>query len=278
LHVPAVLTILFLNGYIKMSAASVSHLPTFLIMCMLGSGWSFAQNSAPYEPYGSDVISARPVRFFAGAVLGGFWHSHEGSFSPNCECRFGDRDGLRMTLGMAGVVQFPKLGVAISLTAVFHDYSAVFTYPERRLTKIIGPVSDTLLDYEKTSDVDLRMLRLAPAFQWYFPHSAVFIFGGADIGVTLKGEYDNIERVMTPGFAYEDSSASIALLPRGDIPGGARIAVGLLAGIGADIRLTTWAQLTPRLHVTAPLTAVSSQDPTWRIITAQAEILLLLRL
>ncbi|MDH7516237.1 MAG: hypothetical protein QHI48_10235 [Bacteroidota bacterium] len=228
------------------------------------------------------MITARPVRVYLGALLGRYWYMHEGSFAMTCDCRFRDADGSRAVPGVVGIVHFPKLNVAASLAVRYLDFSSVFRYRESRWTIIepdsLLPSVDTLIAYEKMSDVRLRTLRFTPSVSWYVPRTSVYLMGGIDLGWNIEASYDNEERVLTPGFGYRNGTPRDTLLARCDIPGGKRLAVGLQAGAGVEIHLTPWFMIVPRAHIAVPLTAVSSTDRTWRVVAAQADLLLLVRL
>lgn len=231
--------------------------------------------SAPYE---SDVMTARPVRYWLGVILGGNGYFHRGSYSPNCECAFSGESGARFSPGLAFIVEYPKLGLSVSFAAHYHDYSARFAYTETRNSIFIGNDPDSLVEYEKSSDVSLQYIRLVPSLFWYIPYTSVFFSAGLDLGFPLHARYDNRERIVTPGVLYKDGGSEITLLPEQDVPGGKNIKVSFALGVGGDLRLTTWLTLTPRLAASLPLSSVSSEDPSWKVLTVQGDLMIRVRL
>jgi hypothetical protein len=233
---------------------------------------------SPATPYESDIIAARPVRHLLGLLLGGYAFQHQGTFSPNCSCSYGDEAGMRGLIGLDYGLHYPKLGFALHLGVQFHDYGADFSYGETRMTRIAGTVPDTLIDYRKYSHVRVRMLRISPGIEWYPGKSGVFLLAGVDVGYTLAARYDNIERIESGGwYEYPGGGPETAYLAETDIPGADRLHVGAMLGAGIDIRLSDRFILTPRVAVTLPLTPVSSEDPAWKILSEQAALILYYR-
>ena len=256
-----------------------SAVPFAFAALMFAAGVLRAQTaSVPAEPYESDVMIARPVRYFIAPVLGGYMYRHIGSFTPNCDCSFRDAEGVRFIPGLAAVIQYPKLGFALSVTVMYHDYSATFSFEEPRVSTFIGNVPDSLVQYKKTSVVSHRSIRLVPAIQWYFPYTAVFLHAGLDIGIPLRARYDNTEQILTPGTVYKNGSDRVVLLSETNIPGGRAVQFGLSLGVGGDVRLSNRFVLTPRFTAGLPISALSSADPSWKVLTLQGDMMLKVRL
>ena len=268
-----------------------SGLALFVLLALPQSGRAQFRSEAPVSqgfvlsmdeaaaPYESDIIAARPVRQLLGLILGGYAFQHQGSFSPNCTCRFSGEKGVRPLFGIDYGIHYPKRNIALHAGLQYHDYAADFSYAQQRLTRIVGSGPDTLVDYRKYSHVRVRMWRLSPSLEWYPTRSGVFLLGGFDIGYIIAGRYDNIERIETPGFEYPppEGGQSTAIMAERNIPGNRRIAAGVMLGAGIDIRLSDHFILTPRVTATVPLTTVSSDDPSWTILSEQAAFILYYR-
>jgi hypothetical protein len=240
--------------------------------------WMSGARSAPSEPYESDILSARPIRTLLGIVVGGYAWQHLGSFSPNCDCSFSGERGTSPMFGAELSVYYPKIGLAFKLLGTYHDFSAVFTQTGRGWRTVTGDHDSVLIDYERTSDVKLRYLRLAPAVAWYIPYTSAYLQAGVDVGISLKSRYNNVERLLTPGYVYYDSTRVNTLLYDQDIQGTPSLRFDLSVGAGVDIYLSDRFYLTPQVGVTLPLAPVSSRQGKWRITAEYAALIVKIRL
>ena len=244
----------------------------------MAGGTMVSEIPAPYE---SDVINARPVRYFLGIPFGPYFFQHLGEYSPSCDCVFRTASDVDIVAGLEFSVYYPKLGFAVKAMAGYWDYSATFTQRQTRTTVISGSTLDTLIDYEKVSHVKLKYLTFTPTYAWYFPYSSVYLEGGIEIGIPLKARYDNIEKIITPGFVYPvDSTNTTTLLRERDIErdGKGKLRLGFHVGAGVDIRLSDRFYLAPQCGVSLPLTSVSSSDKTWKVLNEYVAVLLKIRL
>ena len=232
----------------------------------------------PAIPYESDILAARPVRYWIGAGPAALYYHHQGDFSPNCNCRFGGERGWRATAAAEFRVEYPKLGFAWGVLVGYDDVSAPFAVEETRLSIVVGDDPDLEVDYRRESEVKLQWLRVNPAVFWYFPRSSFSLRGGVEIGIPLEYRYDHREYILSSGVQYYDGSTDRVLLPEQDILGGDRLRFAITADLGYDIAFGGSVSLTPRIGVSLPVTGVSSSDDGWTVLTAHGLLLLNLRL
>lgn len=228
--------------------------------------------------YESDILSARPIRYWFGVGPGGYYFTHQGSFSPSCDCEFRDQDGGGFQFAGEFRVQYPKLGFAWGVLIGAYDASAEFARDERRGSIVVGGDPDLEVDYHRTSNVQLQWLSIDPGVFWYVPRTQLFLRGGVEIGIPLEYRYDHRERILTEGVEYYAGGTEHLLLPEQDIPGGDRLRFALTAGIGYDFFVTSMIAITPRVCAAIPLTSVSSSDGGWKVLTANGLLMLNLRL
>jgi hypothetical protein len=245
----------------------------------LGGPIPYRSNTSerPVVPYESDILSARPIRYWFGLGPGGYLYQHQGSFSPACNCEFRDQDGLRFTLAGEFRVEYPKMGFAWGVWISYIDASAEFVRESRRLSVVVGNNPDMEVDYRNTSNVQLDWLSINPGVFWYLPRTQFFLRGGVEIGFPLEYRYDHIERILTDGVAFYDGETEHTLLAEQNIPGGDRLRFAVTAGIGYDFFVTPSFAITPRLSAAIPLTTVSSTDDSWSVLTLQGLLMLNVR-
>ncbi len=237
-----------------------------------------AQNSMGFASYESDILSARPVRFIFGIGAGSYLYSHGGSFSPSCNCNFGDESGFRaMVLGEFRI-QYPKLGFAYGVSVTHHDADATFTREEMRPSVIVGDPADIEVQYRNTSNVLLQWIAVTPEFFWFLPRSELFFQVGMEFGFPLEARYDHVESILSEGIVYYDGSTEHVLLEEQDIPGGSELRLALSGSVGYDFWLAPSLALTPRVGISVPLSSVSSEDDDWRVLTGYAILMLNLRI
>ncbi|MBR9978455.1 MAG: hypothetical protein KFH87_10230 [Bacteroidetes bacterium] len=227
--------------------------------------------------YESDILAARPIRYWLGLGLGAYAYMHEGFFSPSCDCEFRDEDGVRFMMTGEFRVEYPKMGFAWSVMLSYFDASAEFSREDTRSSVIVGDNPDLDVEYRNSSDVRLEWVSIRPGVFWYIPRSSFFLRGGFEVGVPLTARYDHVERILTPGVEYYDGTTENILLGETDIPGGGRLRFALTASLGYDILLSPSVAITPRAGIIAPLTNVSSQD-NWTVLTAHGLLMLNIRL
>ncbi|MGB5075018.1 MAG: hypothetical protein WBQ23_12855 [Bacteroidota bacterium] len=230
------------------------------------------------EAYESDILSARPIRYWLGLGPGGYYFKHQGSFSPACNCEFRDQDGTRFAVAGEFRVEYPKMGFAWGIWVSYIDASAEFVRDSRRLSVVVGDNPDMEVDYHNASNVQLSWVSINPGVFWYLPRTQFFLRGGVEIGIPLDHRYDHIERILTDGVAYYDGETEHTLLAEQDIPGGDRLRFALTAGIGYDFYVTPSIAITPRLGAAIPLTTVSSTDDSWSVLTAYGFLMLNVRI
>lgn len=240
-----------------------------------GGGPSHGIALAP--AYESDILAARPIRYWLGLGVGAYAYMHQGTFSPSCDCEFGDGDGVRFMLAGEFRVEYPKMGFAWGVMLGYFDASAEFTREDTRSSVIVGDNPDLDVEYRNTSDVQLEWVSIRPGVSWYIPRSNFFLRGGFEVGVPLTSRYDHVERILTPGVEYYDGATENTLLGETDIPGGGRLRFALAASLGYDILLSPSIAITPRAGIIAPLTNVSSAD-NWTVLTAHGLLMLNIRL
>lgn len=243
-----------------------------------GGSEASAIPSASAVPYESDILSARPIRYWLGLGPGANAFLHQGSFSPNCNCEFRDQDGTQPTFAGEFRVEYPKLGFAWGVLFGYTRASAEFSVDESRMSVVVGDEPDVRVDYRRTSDVQLQWVSVTPGLFWYIPRSMLWLRGGLEFGIPIEYRYDHHEAILSPGVQYHDGSTERMLLAEQDIPGGDRIRLALAAGIGYDILVSPSIAITPRLGASVPLTTVSSMDETWTVLTVHGLVMLNIRL
>ncbi len=229
-------------------------------------------------PYESDILSARPVRYLIGVAGGVMPFQHLGDFSPSCDCNFSGARKVGASFALEFSIRYPKLGFAIKNMVVYQNLSAEFSQRSTRRSVVVGDNPDIDVEYENTSAVNLRYLTVSSSFAWYIPYTELFFSAGVEVGFPLKKTYDHIERILTPGVAYYDGSTVATLLPDRDIPGAERLRVGIIAGAGADIPVSSRVTITPQLGATYPLTTVTSADGDWKVLTEYGMLFFKVRL
>ena len=232
-------------------------------------------HAAPYE---SDILSARPIRYWLGLGPGVNAFVHQGSFSPNCDCEFRDQDGTQPTFAAEFRVEYPKLGFAWGVLLGYTRASAEFSVEETRLSVVVGDEPDVPVDYRRTSDVKLQWLSITPGVFWYIPRTMLWLRGGLEVGIPIEYRYDHHESIRTPGVQYHDGTVERTLLAEQDIPGGDRLRLAFAAGIGYDIFVSPAIAITPRLGASLPLTTVSTTDDSWSVLTVHGLVMLNIRL
>jgi hypothetical protein len=250
----------------------------FFLFSFLAADVAVGQEKLETLPYDSDIISARPIRYLLGIGFGASWFSHGGSFSPSCDCNFSDESDFRFHFAGEFLVQYPKLGFAYGLMVSYYDASAEFMREETRTSVVVGDNPDVEVDYRNTSNVTLRWLSVTPEFLWYIPRSGLFLQAGLELGFPMDATYDHKETILTEDITYYDGSTETMLLEEQDIPGGGELRLALAGGVGYELRVGPSVSLTPRVGLNLPLTAVSSVDDNWRVLTAYGLLMLHLRL
>lgn len=234
-------------------------------------------------PYESDILSARPVRYFVGLGLGALFFQHNGEFIPDpevCNCTFGDLDDVKFHYAGELSIQYPKLGFALKLLIQYQDFSGVFQYQTRLSSVLGGDNQDVSIDFEKTSNVELSYLSVAPGFAYYFPRSDGFVLGGIDFSFPIENQYDNLERILTPGFAYDSLGTQFdhTFLEKSEIPEVAGVRIGLMFALGYDFKLTNRFYLTPQVGATLPLTPISDRHESWKVTSEYGLLIIKYRL
>jgi hypothetical protein len=236
-------------------------------------------NAASPVPYESDLLQARPVRWYLGVSAGLYGFHHLGSYSPNCACELSDQCGLRVFPGLELSVHFPKRNYAFALQIWYDDNSADFSSSFSAYRTVSGDKPDTLLNLKRTSNVVLRSIHVVPRIAWYPGGKKFFMTAGLDVAIPLKSRYNHVEHMLTPGFVYEESGTNeTVLLPETDIPGGSSIKCGVMLGAGIDIFLSDVLVLAPQASIVYPISSVSSKDKDWRVLTEQLVVFLKFRL
>lgn len=255
------------------------YVPLFCLL-VLASGCS-----STYETGGESanddlarVDETQPFDFWIGLGPGAEFFQHQGSFSSACDCEFSDQQGMRVTFAAEFRMEFPKHGFGWSILGGYSDASADFVREETRSGTIVTGEPSPELDFRKTAHVQLRWMRINPGVFWFVPSTRLFIRGGVDIGLPIEYRYDQIEQMLSEGYTYLDGSRIRTLLAEQDIPGGDKLRFALTAGIGYDFFLTPSIAITPRLGASIPLTAVSSTDESWSVLTAYGLLMINLRL
>ncbi|MBE0645658.1 MAG: hypothetical protein IH600_16380 [Bacteroidetes bacterium] len=254
-----------------------SHLLILAVLLLAAASPATAQQPPP-SPYESDILAARPIRYWFGLGPGGYYFKHQGSFSPACNCEFRDQDGGRFTMAGEFRVQYPKLGFAWGVLVSYFDASTEFVRESTRPSIVVGGNSDVEVDYRNTSDVHLRWVSINPGFFWYFPRTQMFLRAGVEFGIPLENRYNHVERILTDGLTYYDGNTEHTLLAESDIPGGDRLRLAVTAGLGYDFFVTPSIAITPRAGLAIPLSTVSSVDSDWSVLTAYGFLMLNLRL
>ncbi|MCB2206407.1 hypothetical protein KQI65_16810 [bacterium] len=231
--------------------------------------------AAPYE---SDILSARPVRYVLGLGPGAMYYTHDGSFSPSCDCNFSDQSDTQFHFAGEFLVQYPKLGFAYGVLVTYYDVSAEFSREEVRPSIVVGDDPPIDVEYRNTSNVTLQWLSVTPEFLWYIPRSSAFLMAGLELGFPLDARYDHIEHILTPGITYYDGNTDNVLVEESDIPDGTRMRFAIALGLGYEIHLGPSVSITPHAGLNLPLTTVSSTDDSWRVTTAYGLLMLQLRL
>ncbi|MAT39439.1 MAG: hypothetical protein CL946_07520 [Ectothiorhodospiraceae bacterium] len=238
----------------------------------------------PAAPYESDILSARPIRYFIGVGLGALAYQHLGEFTPYpsiCQCVFSDQDDLQFHYAGELSIQYPKLGFGVKLLVQYVDFSSRFAYQETRMAVVVEDEPAVEALFEKSSDVELEYLTFTPMFAWYIPRSPVFLIGGPEVGITMNAQYDNIERILSPeGYDYYtgEDPFQYDFLKKSDIPESSGVRLGLHLGIGVDLEITRRFFITPQFGATLPLTPVSSTHEDWNVGTEYGLILFRYRL
>ncbi len=240
---------------------------------------SYFRSMPPSSPYESDILSARPIRYFIAIGGGVLAFQHLGDFSPNCDCFFSGEKGMRALFAAEFSVQYPKLGFAFKGQISYQDVSATFSRKTSRMSVVVGDNPDVLVDYENSSKVELTYLALATSFAWYFPYTQIFLAGGLEFGIPRIHSFDHIEKILTADRYYYDGSTTNTLLPKEDIPGSSHLRIGLNIGVGVDIIITSRFYITPEIGATYPFTTVTTvNDPLrvthrdWKVLTERAII------
>lgn len=232
----------------------------------------------PVNPYESDILTARPIRWHVGLAVGGSAFQHVGSFSPACDCLFGEESGARFHYGAEVSMHVPKVGIGARLMVDYMEADAAFVRTERRLAELVGDDPAELMDFENTSTVQLSWLALTPAFTYTWPFTSLFLYGGVEIGIPLSARYNHVERILTPGYLYDTGETTNTLLAETDIPGGKRVRLALALGMGVDIPVVGSFSIMPRAGISYPLTTVSSSDALWKVMTEHLVLVLRWRL
>lgn len=260
----------------------MKHLLLFTVLLLCATSATAQYKTSMVDPaapaYESDILSARPIRYWLGLGPGMYYFQHQGSFSPACNCEFRDEDGTRFSLAGEFRVEYPKLGFAWGVLVTWFDASAEFTRESSRRSVVVGGEPDVEVDYRNTSDVKLQWVSINPGVFWYVPRSMLYLRAGLELGIPIEYRYDHHEFILTPGVEYYEGGTQYTLLEEQDIPGGDGLRFALTAGIGYDILLSSSIAVTPRFGVALPLTTVSSTDKSWTVLTAHGLLLLSLRL
>lgn len=244
-----------------------------------------AAGGRPVEPppYESDILAARPVRYYIGLGAGVLAFQHNGEFLPDpfrCNCVFSDKSETVFHYAAEVSVHFPKRNYGFKLLFQYLDYSGEFAYTFSRSALIAGQDTNEVAEFRKSSDVELEYFTLTPSFAWYIPKTLVFLHGGLEIGVPLTARYDNRENILTPGYSYDSTGTKFeyTFLSKTDIPEVPSVRLGLHLGAGVDIKLSDRFYVTPQAGATIPLNPVSTQHDSWKVTSEFALVLIKYRL
>jgi hypothetical protein len=234
-------------------------------------------------PYESDILSARPIRYFIGAGIGAMAFQHNGTFSPDplrCDCIFSDKQETKFHYAAEFSIHYPKLRFGLKFLFQYLEFSGNFSYLLNR-SALIG-LEDGSIDaeFEKSSNVELAYLSFTPSFAWYIPRSTVFLHGGLELAFPMKKEYDNLEKIITPGYSYDSLGTQFehTFLEKSEIPDVASVRYGLHLGIGVDIKLSNRFYATPQVGATIPLNPISAKHEDWRVTSEFGLLILKYRL
>ncbi len=228
-------------------------------------------------PYESDVLAARPVRYFLAIGAGAMAFQHLGDYSPLCDCRFSGEKGFKPLFAVEFSIQYPRMGFSIKNMFTYQDVSAEFSRKSMRKSVVVGDNPDIDVEYLNTSNVKLKYISLITSFAWYFPYTQIFLYGGAELGYPLKANWDHVETILTKGVTYYNGDTKNILLPEGEIPGGKKLRIALAVGLGFDIILSSRIYITPQLGANYPITPISSEDSDWKVVTEYGMIFLKVR-
>lgn len=245
---------------------------------VLFSSTAFSQEiGSGMAPYESDILAARPIRTWLGIGLGGYGFWHHGSFSPNCRCSFGGEDGGNVFAAAEVMVQYPKLGFALKFMVSYYDASTDFPTPKRVAACRWG-ASRHRRRVPQGCGSAVSLAELHAGLRLVCAEIVAVPSSRCGRRLPLQARYNNVESILTPDVTYYEGGRQVTLLEESDIPGGNNIRVALAGAIGYDVQLSSSFMLTPQIGGALPLTAVSSDDASWKISTAYAVLFLKFRL
>lgn len=222
-------------------------------------------------PYESDILSAKPIRYFIGLGLGGLIYQHTGDFIPDpevCHCVFSDYSNSRFHYAAEFSIQYPKLGFALKFLLQYQNFAGKFQYQEEYLAVLPGDNKEVLTRVEKTSNVELAYFSVTPGFAWYIPRWPIFLLGGLEVGFPTVNEYDNLEKILVPdtlSYTPAGDTNKWTFLEKSGIPEVQSPRIGLHLGLGVDIKLTERLFVTPQAGATLPFTTISSTHSSWKV-------------
>ncbi len=232
----------------------------------------------PLEPYESDILSARPVWYLVSAGFGAQAFRHQGSFSPSCECEFTGARGVMFWYGGEFSVKFPKLHLAVKAQLTYVDFSSSFERTGTRSSVVVGDDPDADVEYRNSSEVQLSYISFTPIVASFIGGSQLYSQVGLDIRIPVTTRYDHVEEILTAGWTYYDGSSRYTLLEEQDIPGSDQPGFGVYGGVGYEFILSPRVIIAPELSAVLPLTAVSSEHPTWKVDTQRFSVFLKVRI
>ena len=256
-----------------------NHQPLLLILvCFLAVGALHAQVNV----MDSDPIAARKRLVYSqvGAFIGFGSTTQGGSFTTDCNCEFNGGAGAGFVAGL----MFERLtrseftwGVTLGydsrgLTGRFREEEGVVqTSPSGRAFTV--PIT-----FLNEAQVDLNVITAMPYVKHHF-FDIFFARLGASVGYVFSSGLSHSKTLETQTVTFPNGEVATVSLPGGEgttvtLQNGPftdlnALQLGIMAGVGMEIRLSKKMFLSPTVQYLFPLTSISAQGTSFTVRSLQ---------
>lgn len=248
-------------------------IPVLLFIAFLAGATASAQDIDPGvrrpfpRPSSKTAMPESEEPIFAGGFLGAQHTWSQGSFQTGCNCSYSD--GSRYGPAFGALVEYPLTPVLLLEGELrYADFSTSYSTRETRTEFILSRGVYEQVEFERNADIDLAHVSVAIFAVLRTGATGLFLFAGPRIGVPLRAQIDERERVLTPGFAYGSGGSGEKSFVQGDMNllwTTRAVRIDAIAGIGARLPLKPRLLLEPRISYAHPFTSVVKEHSSWSL-------------
>jgi hypothetical protein len=248
-------------------------IPVLLLVAFLAGALASAQDIDPgvRRPFPRPPSKSAPQEPDEPMYIGGFLGAQRtwsrGSFKTLCNCEYNDGSGYGPAFGV--LLEYPLTPAFLLAGELrYADFSTSYSVRETRTEFILSRGVYEQVEFERNADIDLAQVSVAVFAVLRTGPAGLFLFAGPRIGVPLRSQIDERERVLTPGFAYGSGGTGEKSFAQGGMNllwNTRAVRIDAVAGIGARLPLTPRLLLEPRASYAYPFTSVVKEHSSWTL-------------